>query len=123
VESLAHPGGNVTGFLTFEPSLAGKWPELLIEIKPDMRTVRILYNPDTAPGSSYFLELFEAAATLLGLQPSLLPVRSIEEIDSRRTFISSLTGQRLSPAPPGTGCRRSTRFPILHRKVGSCPMG
>jgi ABC-type uncharacterized transport system substrate-binding protein len=44
----AQPGRNVTGFTPFEPSLGGKWLELLTEIAPRIGRVGILYNPDSA---------------------------------------------------------------------------
>ena len=46
VASLAHPGGNLTGFTNFEPTMGGKWLELLKEIAPVMRAIAI-FNPDT----------------------------------------------------------------------------
>jgi putative ABC transport system substrate-binding protein len=51
VASLAHPGGNMTGFMNLDPAMSGKWVELLKEIAP--RTVRaaVLFNPATAPQS------------------------------------------------------------------------
>jgi putative tryptophan/tyrosine transport system substrate-binding protein len=49
VESWARPGGNITGFANFEPSIAGKWLEVLKEIAPDVTRVAILFNPETAP--------------------------------------------------------------------------
>ena len=45
IGNLPRPGGNVTGFASYEPSLAGKWVELLKEIKPEIRRAAILFNP------------------------------------------------------------------------------
>ena len=45
VQSLARPGGNVTGFSTFEPEIGGKWLELLHEVAPDVRRVAVVYEP------------------------------------------------------------------------------
>src|SRR5262249_5479353 len=55
VASLAKPGGNLTGFTTFEFALASKWLEILKESAPSVRRVAILFNPMTAPagGSAY----------------------------------------------------------------------
>jgi putative tryptophan/tyrosine transport system substrate-binding protein len=53
VASLARPGGNFTGFIHFEPSMAGKWLELLKEVAPSVARVAILYSPETL--SSYGL--------------------------------------------------------------------
>jgi putative ABC transport system substrate-binding protein len=49
VASLAHPGGNVTGFAVFEASLGTKWMDALKQIAPDLKRVAIIYNPQTAP--------------------------------------------------------------------------
>jgi putative ABC transport system substrate-binding protein len=45
VASLARPGGNTTGFLSFEYSLTGKWPELLRQIAPSVTRVAVLRDP------------------------------------------------------------------------------
>src|SRR5262245_39959465 len=49
VESLARPGGSLTGFTNFDPSTAGKWLALLKGIAPHLTRVAYLFNPDTAP--------------------------------------------------------------------------
>src|SRR6266446_4986642 len=46
VASLAHPGGNITGFSNFEPTLVGKYIEILKEITPGTTTVAVMFNPD-----------------------------------------------------------------------------
>jgi putative ABC transport system substrate-binding protein len=48
-EGLAHPGGNVTGFVVWDFAIAGKWVQLLHELIPDLAEVGVLFNPDTAP--------------------------------------------------------------------------
>jgi putative ABC transport system substrate-binding protein len=48
-DSLGHPGGNVTGFVTWDFAIGGKWMELLRELDPKLARVAILFNPDTAP--------------------------------------------------------------------------
>jgi hypothetical protein len=50
VASIARPEGNTTGFTNFEPSLTGKWLQLLKEIAPGILRVGVLFNPKTAPG-------------------------------------------------------------------------
>jgi putative ABC transport system substrate-binding protein len=50
VESISHPGGNSTGFVNFEPTIGGKWLELLREVAPKIEHVAILLNPKTYPG-------------------------------------------------------------------------
>jgi putative ABC transport system substrate-binding protein len=49
VGSLARPGGNATGFTVMEPTMGGKWLELLKEIEPRVTRVAIVFNPNTAP--------------------------------------------------------------------------
>ena len=53
VASFPRPGGNVTGFVLFEPTMAGKWLELLKEIAPHVNRVAFLFNPATAPYAQY----------------------------------------------------------------------
>src|SRR5260370_39028338 len=51
VQSLARPGGNITGFTNLEPGLGGKWIELLKEIAPKVTRAAIIFNPQTAPAA------------------------------------------------------------------------
>jgi putative ABC transport system substrate-binding protein len=53
VSSLAKPSGNVTGFSNFEPSLAGKWLQLLKEIAPAVARVTVMLNPATTPTADW----------------------------------------------------------------------
>ena len=55
VASLAHPGGNVTGFHKFEPSLGGKWLEVLKEIAPGLRRVAVVHVPEIAANVAFLL--------------------------------------------------------------------
>jgi putative ABC transport system substrate-binding protein len=72
VTSLSRPGGNVTGFTTFEPALGGKWLQLLKEIDPQVKRAAILFNPDTAHNrASPFVREFEAVAASLSVEPVL----------------------------------------------------
>jgi ABC-type uncharacterized transport system substrate-binding protein len=68
VAGLPRPGGNVTGFTTMEPTMAGKWLELLKEIAPRVRRVAFLFNPATAPFAEYYLNPFRAAAQSFGVE-------------------------------------------------------
>ena len=64
VDSLARPGGNVTGFISFEYSLSGKWLELLKEIAPDLTRVAVLRNAATPSGPGQFGVIQAVAASL-----------------------------------------------------------
>jgi putative tryptophan/tyrosine transport system substrate-binding protein len=67
VQSLGHPGGNVTGFANFEASVGGKWLGLLKEAAPTVSRVALLFNPATAPFAGGYLNSAEAAAQSLGV--------------------------------------------------------
>ena len=82
VASFARPGGNVTGFTNLEPTMAGKWLELLKEIAPRVARVAFLFNPATAPYAEYFLNPFKAAAASFGVEAIAAPVRDTSELES-----------------------------------------
>jgi putative ABC transport system substrate-binding protein len=81
VPRLNEPGGNITGFATLEATLGGKWLELLSEIAPGLKRTAYMFNPDTAPVSS-FMPSFETAARSLKVVPIAAPVRSDVEIET-----------------------------------------
>jgi putative tryptophan/tyrosine transport system substrate-binding protein len=68
VASLARPGGNVTGFITIEGSLGGKWLELLKEIAPWITRVAAMFNPATAPYAEIYMSPFKTAAQSFGVE-------------------------------------------------------
>jgi putative ABC transport system substrate-binding protein len=80
VKSLANPGGNVTGFTSFEETMSGKWLELLQEIVPQLTRVAVLRNPSTSSASTYILGGLETAARSSGIQLMMIDVRSGGEI-------------------------------------------
>src|SRR5262245_15652004 len=80
VESLAQPGGNITGFTVFEAGISTKWLELLKEIAPRVKRVAILRDPSTAGGSGQ-LGAIQGAAPSLGLELRPIDVRNAGEID------------------------------------------
>jgi putative tryptophan/tyrosine transport system substrate-binding protein len=80
VASLPRPGGNITGFINVEASIAGKWLELLKEIAPRTRRAGLMFNPATATYFDYYRKPFEAAAGATGVMPILLPVGNVGDI-------------------------------------------
>ena len=81
VSSYSRPGGNITGFTNFEPTMGGKWVEVLKDLDSRVRRVAILFNPETAAGGGeYFLPSFRAACAALGLEPIEAPVHDGNEI-------------------------------------------
>jgi putative tryptophan/tyrosine transport system substrate-binding protein len=81
VAQLDRPGGNVTGFASYEASLGGKWLELLSEIAPGLKRAAIMFNPDTVAVSP-FMPSLETAARSLNVVPIMVPVHSDAEIET-----------------------------------------
>jgi len=79
-ESLAHPGGNVTGFATMELSVIGKMLQTLKEIAPQVSRVSMMYNPQN-PATVLFARAFESAAGPLGVEPTIAHVRGLADIE------------------------------------------
>jgi len=82
VASLSRPGGNITGFITMEPTIAGKWLELLKEIAPRVARVALLFNPATATYFDIYLKPFKAAALSFGVEAIAAPVHNSSDIES-----------------------------------------
>ena len=74
VASLAHPGGNITGFTDYDGPMAGKWLEMLTQITPPAARVAVLYNPATAPFAHLMLRTMQAAAPSLAVTVREAPV-------------------------------------------------
>ena len=81
VQSLAHPGGNITGFTNFDPSTGGRWLALLKEVAPAVQRVAVLYNPATAPYTETFLRTVAAVAGGYGVTTMGAPAGDVAAID------------------------------------------
>jgi ABC-type uncharacterized transport system substrate-binding protein len=79
-QSLAHPGGNVTGFTALELSILGKSLEILKQIAPATVRVALIYNPDN-PNSVVYRRISEAASAPLAIEPIDLPIHGMADID------------------------------------------
>jgi putative ABC transport system substrate-binding protein len=100
VQSLAHPGGNITGFINYEDAMGGKWLELLKEIATSITHAAMIFNPDTAPGAGrYFLPSFEIAGRKLGVTPSAAAVRNPAEIEHAIVELARIPGGGLVAMP------------------------
>ena len=82
VASFPRPGGNVTGLITVEGSLGGKWLELLKEIAPRVNRVAFLLNPATATYAESYLNAFKAAAASVAVEAIVAPVHDRSEFDT-----------------------------------------
>src|SRR5215813_13308621 len=94
VTNLGRPGGNVTGFALYEPSMGGKWLELLKRIAPGVTRVALLFNPTTSVPIKFYMASIEAAAASFAVQTSTAPVNAKDEIEG---VIAALAGN------PGAG--------------------
>jgi putative tryptophan/tyrosine transport system substrate-binding protein len=107
VASLAHPGGNATGFTVYEYSMSGKWLELLKEIAPRVSRVAVLRDPAIASGIGQFGAV-QIVAPSLGVELSPFDVRDAGEIERAvAAFASGLNGGLIVTASPLTTAHRN----------------
>ncbi len=92
VESLARPGGQLTGFTNFEYSIGGKWLELLKEVEPRLARVAVIMNAGNT-GSLQYIPLIEEAGRSFSVSVSTAPVRNASDIE----------GAIAAVAQPGSG--------------------
>jgi len=98
VDSLARPGGNATGFMTFEYSLSGKWLELLKQIAPSVTRVAVLRDATQGSGTSQFAAI-QAVAPSLRVEVNPVNLRDAGEIERAFTaFARSSNGGLIVPA-------------------------
>ena len=89
VQSLAHPGGHITGFSYLEPTVGAKWLELLKQIAPRVRRVAYMFSPTASPYAPLFYKSIEAAAAAVGVETVPAPVREPAEIEPILAGLSS----------------------------------
>jgi putative tryptophan/tyrosine transport system substrate-binding protein len=91
VESLAHPGRNMTGFSAYDSELAisGKWIEILKEIAPRLERVACVFNPQTAPYAQMFLRTIEATQRSSTITTAAMPVYDGAELERSITDFAS----------------------------------
>src|SRR5262249_55511672 len=80
VASFAQPGGNITGFTNYEPSMVAKWLEALRELSPGAERVLAILNPDTTP-SKFYVPALETAAASFRMKPVVVLVHASREIE------------------------------------------
>ena len=89
VESMARPGGNITGFTQFEYSLAGKWLDLLMEIAPRTSRVAVLRDPTRAAGIGQFA-VIQGMAPARGVEPIPINTSDVADMERRITAFASV---------------------------------
>ena len=100
VQSLGHPGGNVTGFTNAEVSVGSKLLDLLREIAPDVKHIAVMFNPDN-PGPRRFMRSAQAAASTLGIEVAVAPVHGSTDIEAAMTTLGREPGSGLILPPDG----------------------
>jgi ABC-type uncharacterized transport system substrate-binding protein len=105
--SLAHPGGNVTGFSFIEFQIVGKWIAMLKDVSPDLSRVALMFNPVTSPYYDVYLRLFERTSHSIAVDVSAAPVGDEGEIEQVIAKLGQEPGSGLIAAPD--------TFIIVHR--------
>jgi putative ABC transport system substrate-binding protein len=114
VSSLARPGGNVTGITNIEPSIGGKWLQLLKEIAPAVKRAALLVNPDTQPDrGAIFINPFEAAARSLGVTSVKGEVRDLQSIEAVMARLATEPRGGVVVAPDAFFASHSTQIVAL----------
>jgi putative tryptophan/tyrosine transport system substrate-binding protein len=108
VQSLARPGGNITGFSSYDAAIIGKWLQLLKEAAPSVTRVAVIFNPDTAAFRPLLDREIEAAASF-GVTVRLAPVHDDAAIGEAVAAEAREPGGGLICLPDG--------FNITHRDV------
>jgi putative ABC transport system substrate-binding protein len=99
VASLAHPGGNITGFTFVEFTMVGKWLEMLKEIAPSVRRVTLIFNPQTAPHYHIYLREFGAIPARLAAELAAAPVHDEAELEAAVAALAREPAGGLIAAP------------------------
>ena len=99
VESMARPGGNITGFTQFEYSLAGKWLDLLLEIAPGTSRVAVLRDPTRGSSSIAQFAVIQAMGPARGVEPIPIDPFDLADMERRITaFASAPNGGMIATA-------------------------
>ena len=100
VSNLTHPGGNITGFHSFEPAIAGKWPAMLRRSCPKY-DVRHVHHPNIAANTA-FVRAAKSVSSTLGVTVTGAGVRNLADIERALTEFAREPGGGLivAPAPP-----------------------
>ena len=116
VASLARPGGNITGFVSFEPAIGGKWLETLKEMAPGVARVALVFNPQTHTGQ--YFQSIETASRSLGVKLVPIPFHDTAGIERMLDdFAREPNGGLLSLPDPSNSLHRDliVRLAAQHR--------
>jgi len=99
VASLSRPGGNATGLVNLEASMAGKWIDLLKQVMPRLTRVAVPFNPATAPYADLYLNYFRSSAQPLGVEIIVAPVADMAAFEIFAAAQASEPNTGLVPMP------------------------
>ncbi len=99
VPSLAHPGGNLTGFSMLEPTIGGKWLDLLEELAPGVKRVTVLFNPQTAPNGPLFFRSVVEAGQKHAVEAVTAHARNVAEVEAAVMELARAPGGGLIVVP------------------------
>jgi putative ABC transport system substrate-binding protein len=106
IESMARPGGNITGFTQFEYSLAGKWLDLLLEIAPGTSRVAVLRDPTRGAGTAQFA-VIQAMGPARGVEPIPIDPFDLADIERRITAFASVPNGGMIATASGVATHRA----------------
>jgi putative ABC transport system substrate-binding protein len=109
VSSLAHPGGNITGFTFVDFQMVGKWLEMLKEAAPSVTRAALMFSPDTSPHYYVYLRSFEAMPRSVAVEVTAAPVRDTAEVEEAFAKFGREPGGGLIVAPDA--------FTIVHQHL------
>jgi putative tryptophan/tyrosine transport system substrate-binding protein len=99
VESFARPGGNITGFVFFEPAMVGKWLGVLKEIAPALSRVGFMVNPEVSPHYQNYFSVFTNVAPKFKVEPIRCFVGRANEIEDQIEVLARQPNSGLLVAP------------------------
>ena len=114
VQSMARPGGNITGFSNFEYSMSGKWAELLKQIAPSVTRALLLRDPTSAAGIGQFAAV-RSIAKPLGIELVPVDVRDPGEIEQNAAAFARSPNGGMIVTSGGTGSRRKLLIDLAAR--------
>jgi len=97
VSNLARTEANITGFMLYEHSLAGKWLTLLKDMAPELKRVAVLFNPQTSPYGSFYVEAAQGVGERLDLTISGVSVGNLAEVEAAISGLKDTGGLIVLP--------------------------
>src|SRR6516165_8444544 len=132
VQSLARPGGNITGFTNFEESVGGKMLQLLKEVDSRIKRVAVIYNPQTAPFGGLYLRSIESCASVPAVETVTMLVQSVADIEAAMTAFARQPGGGVVAIPDSFTVQNRDRIialaaryrvPALYTNLSATPSG